>query len=245
MIAVSQSSPVGLLFSGGLDSAILLGHLVRGGHHVQPFYIRSNLVWQAAEFDAARQFVQAIAGAENGNGNHGKDGRVEEIVALDLPLDDLYGEHWSVTGHDTPGAETDDAAVFLPGRNPLLVIKAALWCALNGIEQLALAPLAANPFADAGEAFFTAYETALNRATDGHESCGPVRLLRPFSQLSKRSVMELGRGLPLDLTFSCIRPADDLHCGKCNKCAERQTAFHAAGLRDQTRYALAAGSDTV
>jgi 7-cyano-7-deazaguanine synthase len=52
--------------------------------------------------------------------------------------------------------------------------------------------------------------------------------------------MELGRGMPLDLTFSCIRPADDLHCGECNKCAERQAAFHAAGMRDKTRYAVAA-----
>jgi 7-cyano-7-deazaguanine synthase len=52
--------------------------------------------------------------------------------------------------------------------------------------------------------------------------------------------MELGRGLPLELTFSCLRPADQLHCGACNKCAERQAAFQAAGMRDGTRYAVTA-----
>ena len=37
--------------------------------------------------------------------------------------------------------------------------------------------------------------------------------------------MELGRDMPLELTFSCIDPRDGLHCGRCNKCAERQEAF--------------------
>ena len=41
--------------------------------------------------------------------------------------------------------------------------------------------------------------------------------------------MALGRGLPLELTFSCISPLRGLHCGHCNKCAERQAAFRDAG----------------
>jgi 7-cyano-7-deazaguanine synthase len=49
--------------------------------------------------------------------------------------------------------------------------------------------------------------------------------------------MELGRDCPLELTFSCIAPVDDLHCGVCNKCAERQTAFRLVNRRDLTRYA--------
>ena len=32
--------PIGLLLSGGLDSSILLGHLLAHGRRVQPFYIR-------------------------------------------------------------------------------------------------------------------------------------------------------------------------------------------------------------
>jgi 7-cyano-7-deazaguanine synthase len=55
--------------------------------------------------------------------------------------------------------------------------------------------------------------------------------------MTKRQVMELGRDLPLELTFSCISPVDSLHCGRCNKCAERQAAFRDAGLPDGTRYA--------
>jgi 7-cyano-7-deazaguanine synthase len=50
--------------------------------------------------------------------------------------------------------------------------------------------------------------------------------------------MRLGRGLPLEQTFSCIRPERDLHCGRCNKCAERRHAFAEADMADPTRYAV-------
>ena len=43
-----------------------------------------------------------------------------------------------------------------------------------------------------------------------------------FGELEKQQVMELGRTFPLDLTFSCIAPRNKAHCGRCNKCAERQ-----------------------
>jgi 7-cyano-7-deazaguanine synthase len=54
--------------------------------------------------------------------------------------------------------------------------------------------------------------------------------------MTKRQVMQLGRELPLELTFSCIAPVGELHCGRCNKCAERQAAFHEAAIVDRTIY---------
>jgi 7-cyano-7-deazaguanine synthase len=226
------AATIGLLFSGGLDSAILLGHLLQTGARVQPFYIRSNLYWQDHELPAAWRFLQAMR-SDSGP----PCGDVNDLVVLELPLDDLYHDHWSITGRDTPGAETRDDAVFLPGRNPLLVIKAALWCGLNQIDSLALASLTTNPFADSDERFFAAYETALNHAIDGHDECQAVQLVRPFRHLTKEDVMRTGREFPLQLTFSCIQPTGGLHCGRCNKCAERQAAFASVDLQDTTRYA--------
>ena len=164
---------------------------------------------------------------------------LEELVVLDLPMADLYGDHWSVTGRHTPDASTPDEAVYLPGRNALLVIKAALWCRLHGIAELALGVLESNPFADATSGFFNHLESALNSGPGGR-----VRILRPFARLSKREVMELGRALPLELTFSCIAPAGGIHCGCCNKCGERHAAFALIGAPDPTVYAtpLTSGS---
>ena len=217
----SPVTPIGLLLSGGLDSCILLAHLVGEGRQVQPFYIRSQLAWQGEELSAVERFLRAA-------GSH----QTEELVILDLPLGDLYGDHWSVTGREVPSAVTPDDAVYLPGRNALLAIKAALWCRLHGIDELALAVLRSNPFSDATDAFFEAFESAVELATGGR-----VHIVRPFAGLDKSQVMELGREQPLHLTFSCIAPVGGLHCGECNKCAERSKAFRLIDLEDPTQYA--------
>ena len=51
----------GVLVSGGLDSSILVGHLLREGRRVQPFYIRTGLYWQTAELPALERYLAAIA----------------------------------------------------------------------------------------------------------------------------------------------------------------------------------------
>src|SRR5262249_33883599 len=134
-------------------------------------------------------------------------------------------------GSVVPGADTDDSAVYLPGRNLLLAVKAAVWCRLRNVETLALGSLGSNPFPDSTTGFFQALERLLNDAMNGQ-----LRLIRPFDRLHKCDVLRRGRGLPLELTFSCINPINGLHCGECNKCAERKNGFREAGLVDHTAY---------
>jgi len=220
----SNQPQTGLLLSGGVDSAVLLAQLIGRGWKVVPIYVRTDCVWQAAELMAARRFLAAVT----------RPG-VSDLVVLDMPLDDLYGEHWSVSGVDVPDETTPDEAVFLPGRNPLLLLKPAVWCWMHGITHLALATLAANPFADATPQFFRRFEEMLAEATGGQ-----VQIIRPLEKLSKESVMEMGRHLPLQLTFSCLAPIGHRHCGRCNKCAERQRAFQQLKLTDPTEYAVVA-----
>jgi 7-cyano-7-deazaguanine synthase len=215
------SPSTGLLVSGGLDSSILLKHLVDRGDRVQPFYIRCDLFWQVSELAALRGYLEAVASP-----------RLKPLVVLDLPLADIYGDHWSITGQNVPTEETPDQAVFLPGRNALLALKAALWCQLHGIGELALATLASNPFADASPEFFVDFSSALSRAIPAE-----LRIIQPFGQLHKREVMNLGRSYPLGLTFSCISPVEGQHCGTCNKCAERRAAFRLIAMEDPTEYA--------
>jgi 7-cyano-7-deazaguanine synthase len=100
------------------------------------------------------------------------------------------------------------------------------------VPRLALGSLHSNPFADASDEFFRQFELAIDQAISGH-----VELVRPLATFDKRQVMNLGRDLPLELTFSCLAPTAGAHCGKCNKCGERQQAFRQAGLADPTRYA--------
>jgi 7-cyano-7-deazaguanine synthase len=214
-------SRLAVLTSGGIDSSILVADLLRRPRAVQPIYIRTGLVWERSELAAVESFLSAIATPE-----------LQRLVVLDLPLADLYDGHWSLSGRGAPDARSADEAVYLPGRNALLAVKAAVWCQLHSVPELAMAPLGTSPFEDAGEAFFRDFQMAINRG-----SPHTVRFIRPFGESTKRQVMELGRGLPLALTFSCIAPVNGLHCGQCNKCAERKAAFREAAFRDETLYA--------
>lgn len=223
MINIPAGSTVGVLASGGLDSAVLLARLLESGVVVQPFYVDCGLVWQEAERRALQRYLHAVAAPE-----------LLSLVVLDLPLADLYADHWSITGRNVPGADTPDEAVYLPGHNALLIIKAALWCQLRDIDALALATLASNPFSDASDDFFRNLEATLNRAPERG-----LRLLRPFADMTKSQVMDLGRAYPLELTFCCLAPVGELHCGHCNKCAERQAAFRWLETEDPTPYAAA------
>jgi 7-cyano-7-deazaguanine synthase len=214
------SQPLAVSVSGGLDSAILLGESLERHPAVHPLYIRTGLAWEGIELEHLRRFLKEVNGPA-----------LKPLVILEQPVADLYGDHWSVTGQDVPGAGTRDEAVYLPGRNVLLLAKALLWCHLNQVPALALAPLAANPFPDATPEFFVEFQEAVNRAVNGR-----VRVLWPYLNLSKVEVLQRGRHLPLRHMFSCMRPVNGKHCGACNKCAERQLAFAHAGVDDPTEY---------
>ncbi len=214
------TTDLAILVSGGLDSAILLGEARQHHLRVHPLYVRSGLYWEADELRYLNRFLEAVHGPA-----------LQPLHVLDLPVADLYGRHWSLTGEDVPDGASPDEAVFLPGRNVLLLAKTLLWCHLRQIPALALGLLGSNPFPDATDAFFGSFQRAVNEAVGGS-----VRVYRPYAGLSKVEVLRRGCGLPLELTFSCIHPSAGRHCGGCNKCAERRRAFAAAGIKDRTSY---------
>jgi 7-cyano-7-deazaguanine synthase len=203
-----------VLISGGLDSAVLLGTALEDHVAVFPLYVRTGLVWEAIEGEYLQRFLAELSGP-----------KLQPLVTLELPVADLYADHWSLTGRGVPGAETPDEAVYLPGRNVLLLSKALLWCHLHEVPTLALATLAANPFPDATPEFLQAFTAAVNRAVGGR-----MNVVTPFAGMSKAEVVRHGRRLPLQHTMSCLRPIDGRHCGCCNKCAERRKAFRVAGI---------------
>jgi 7-cyano-7-deazaguanine synthase len=215
-----DSAALAVLVSGGADSAVLLAESLADHERVFPLYVRCGLFWEEVELSHLRRFLAA-----------GRRPSLRPLHVLEMPVRDLYDAHWSLTGEGVPGGETPDDAVFLPGRNVLLLSKAILWCHLRGVPAVALAPLEANPFPDATPAFFAEYAEVVNRAVGG-----AVRVLQPYRGLHKTDVLRRGRHFPLELTFSCIRPISGRHCGKCNKCAERRRAFAEAGIPDRTEY---------
>ena len=221
MGGTNGANSAAVLVSGGADSAVLVAELCGQYGSVHPLFVRSGLIWESAELDHLRRFLAAIARPE-----------LQSLTLLDLPVGDVYGQHWGLTGDGVPDRDSPDSAVYLPGRNLILIPKAAVWCVLNDIKVLALGSLGSNPFPDSTHDFDEAMEQLVRRAVGSSP-----KIIRPFRDLHKSDVLRRGKSLPLQFTFSCIKPQRGEHCGSCNKCAERRHGFEAAGMPDLTVYA--------
>src|SRR2546423_14013466 len=134
--ALTSAQPaIAVLTSGGVDSAILLAESLKSHAPVWPLYIRSGLAWEEAELHYLSRFLGKIACPG-----------LQPLQVLELPVADLYGAHWSLTGKNVPDAHSPDEAVFLPRRDLLPLAKSLLWCHVHGFAADALAVLRGNPF---------------------------------------------------------------------------------------------------
>jgi len=205
-----------VLFSGGLDSAVLLareleGHEAQRG--TQPIHIRAGLAWEDAEARTIERLLSQPPFA----------GRVAPIITLTFEMRDVYPQtHWAITG-TPPAYDTPDEDVYLQGRNIALISKAAVLCGRLNIQRLALGLLAGNPFPDSTPEFFDVMSRAMSLGLGS-----PLDVVAPLASMTKEDVIRLGQklGVPLEFTLSCMNPQPgDTACGRCSKCRERDHAF--------------------
>lgn len=203
-----------VLFSGGLDSAVLLAAEARDHDAVWPVHVRAGLAWEDAERRAIDRLLASPAFAG-----------VRSLTTLTVDMRDVYPPtHWAITG-DPPAYNTPDEDVYLVGRNIVLLSKTSVFCARNRIHRIALGSLSGNPFPDATPTFLETMSRALSEGL-AHQ----ISVVTPLSHLHKEDVVRLGRrlGVPMELSLSCMNPQGDMPCGKCSKCRERDDAFRIA-----------------
>jgi 7-cyano-7-deazaguanine synthase len=213
---------VAVLFSAGLDSAVLAAHEA-GASVVHPVYVSCGLAWEQHELAAVDRLLTTPAFRN-----------VKALAHLNFTVADLYPpNHWALLG-TPPAFDTPDEDVYLTGRNLVLLSKAAIYCAQHRIGRIAIGTLAGNPFPDATPQFFEALARAMSLGL-AHETA----IDASFMHMHKADVIRLGHelGVPLELTLSCMNPRNGLHCGECSKCRERRDAFNEAGIEDRTQYA--------
>jgi 7-cyano-7-deazaguanine synthase len=219
-----------VLFSAGLDSAVLVAHELERGP-VWPLYVSVGLAWEVAERAMGTRLLASPPFA----------GHVGRLADLQFTMADVYPPtHWAIRGVP-PAYDTPDEDVYLTGRNLVLLAKAGVWCAQQKIGRIALGPLSGNPFPDATPEFFASVTEALSLGL-----AQPIEIVAPFRDLHKEDVIRRGNelGVPFELTLSCMNPqvaprgsaGPYAHCGACSKCRERLEAFAAAGLSDPAGY---------
>ena len=182
--------PSAVLASGGLDSMVLLADEAARGE-VQPIYVSSGLAWESAE----RRRPRTVAG--------GQRGAARPLVSLAVDMRDVYAAtHWAMQGRP-PAYHTPDEDVYLPGRNIVLLGKAAVYCAAAGIERLLIGTLAHNPFPDATAEFRAALAGALSLGL-AHR----LTIDAPYADADKADVIRRGTalGVRFELTLSCMNP---------------------------------------
>jgi 7-cyano-7-deazaguanine synthase len=222
-LTLNMSSPL-VLFSSGLDSAVLLTQAAGRFGGAQPVYVSVGLAWENEERRMAERFVDALQ----------HRAPVSPMVELRLDMRDVYpATHWAIRG-EAPRFDTPDTDVYLEGRNIILLSKASVFAARAGLSRILAGPLAGNPFPDARPEFFDTMARALSLGL-----ARDIAIETPFLSMHKEDVIALGAQLsvPFELTLSCMQPAGGMLCGRCSKCRERRDAFRAAGVEDPAPYA--------
>lgn len=212
-----------VLLSGGLDSTVLLWHLMKLMNEVHPISIHyGQRHWK--ELNSAAAVCQA--------------GELswQKVELLSL-RDVLTGSSQTDASVDVPEGHysADNMAItVVPNRNMILLSIATAYAISLKAEIVAYAAHAGDhaQYPDCRAAFIHALSGAIALCDDN-----PPQLNTPFAGRSKADIVSLGAeiGAPMHLTWSCYKGGEK-HCGKCGTCVERAEAFHLARVPDPTLY---------
>jgi 7-cyano-7-deazaguanine synthase len=213
-----------VIYSGGLDSTVLLYHLRAEGHEVKALSVNYGQRHLAREMAAA----EAICARLN------LERRTVDLTAL---VEFFGGNALTNEGVALPDgayAEETIGQTTVPNRNMVMLSVGLAWAAGLGFDAVAFGahggehtnyPDCKPPFAE-----------AMDRVA---QVCDfqPIRVLAPFVNWVKTDIVRRGAelGVPFDLTWSCYTGGKQ-HCGRCGTCVDRRMAFHQAVVTDPTTY---------
>jgi 7-cyano-7-deazaguanine synthase len=204
---------IGVLFSGGIESSLLLSFYLRKGYIVYPFYVKCGFRWERAELRWASRLWAFLKK------------RNPALMTFKVLS---FGE----PGRRIKAPPRSERDIEIPLRNMTLTLRVVLSSMQKGIKRIAIGSLGIYPFPDNNRDFFDSLQSLISGAVRDR-----VLIETPFMGLHKEEVIRReGGDFPLHLTFSCAYPRGNLHCGSCTKCVERIEGFKRAGIRDRTRY---------
>lgn len=179
-----------LIYSGGVDSTVLLAHLLAEGREVHCLSVDYGQRHRR-ELEAARAICA----------HYGVDHRLADLRAL-APL---FGSNALTGGVKVPEGHYEEEsmkATVVPNRNMLLISVATAWAVSLRAESVAYGAHGGDHaiYPDCRPEFAEALDRAV-RLADWHE----VRLERPFVKMDKAAIVRRGAELdvPFGLTWSC------------------------------------------
>jgi len=197
-----------LIYSGGMDSTVLLYHLIKRGHDVSCVSFRYG-----QRHSKELQCAAAICA------NLGIDHEI-------LTLPPLRGSALVGVGEIPHGhyAEESMKMTVVPNRNMIFIAHAVSLAITDGCSNVAYGAHHGDHaiYPDCRHDFVEAMSGAIIYC-DWHQ----VTLLAPFLMLDKTGIAKVGRELsvPFDKTWTCYE-GGETPCGKCGSCTERNEAIN-------------------
>lgn len=214
-----------VIFSGGLDSTVLLTAASRGEDPVV-----------ALSFDYGQRHRRELESAEQIANLLGVAHHVVDLAGVGQLLGGSALTDEAVPVPDGHYAEESMKATIVPNRNAIMLSVAVGYAVANGHDEVLFGAHAGDHFIypDCRPAFVDLMDATAQAANDG---IADVRVRAPFRTATKTDIALLGAKIdaPLAMSWSCYKGGTE-HCGTCGTCVERREAFAEAELADPTIY---------
>lgn len=182
-----------LLFSGGIDSTVILYSL-----------IKKNIFPICLSFDYRQRHKRELESAA-------KITKLCKVIHKIINLDFSFANSSLVNK-----SEIKEKNSYVPGRNIIFLSIAVSYAESNNISNIYIGANAddSNNFPDCRIKFFKSYQNTINFGIRDK-----IKIIIPLIKLTKEKVIEKGISLdiPFNLTWSCYAGAEK-PCGKCEPC---------------------------
>lgn len=201
-----------IMYSGGMDSTVIMAELIAKGAEVFPMSYDDN----------------SLAGLFK------KGPAVEKLMQHYR----IYDRLTKIRTYEVEVMRGSDLFGFIPGWKMSMQVSAMAHCQAIGIDRLYLGYNGGNyegAYLDELPEFIEA-TTALYNKMYGSK----IQTLYPYFDYTKADMVTVGNtyGVPFQHTISCrqIQFPGIVHCGNCEVCLRRKESFWLAGVTDPTHW---------
>jgi 7-cyano-7-deazaguanine synthase len=212
--------------SGGLDSTVLLAHLVKQNYTCHGVGFHYGSKHNAFENMAAAEVCRHYG-----------------VPYTHVDLTGLFGQYpveassLLKAGSEIPEGHYEEENMrqtVVPGRNLIILSVLAGFAEAIGADTISIGAHAGDHFIypDCRPAFMDAAKSAVQLSSDNK-----VILIVPFLHEKKDGIVRVGHalGVPFEKTRTCYKD-QAVACGKCGSCQERLESFALNGMKDPLEY---------
>ena len=216
-----------VLLSGGLDSCVSLAIALKRGFDCSALTI-SYGQRHRREIESARKIVEFYS--------------LREHKRIDINLSCIGGSALTDLNIEVPKDREPKSSgqqvpvTYVPARNAIFLSIALSYAEVIGANKIVIGAnvLDYSGYPDCRPQFLEAFEKMASLGIAQSVFGAEFKIFAPLIEMTKKDIISTGVRLsaPLDLTWSCYDPQDNLPCHLCEACRLRASGFQEAGIDD-------------